>query len=262
MIIDCHTHIGFGGAIVKSAEELLRSMDKSHIARALVFAGNINECPTERLVDAIIPHRDRLTAIGSVSPLAADRPKPERVRSWLVSGYVSGLKFYPGYKGEHWYPADEAARPYLEICADMGKPVIFHAGDLYDKVPGSKLKYAHPFCIDDIATDLPELKIVIAHLGWPYVREAAHVVSKNKNVYADVSGMVYGKFKPADVKRLSKDLKRFSEIAGGLDRVIYGSDWPICDQASYVATIRHVAPRRLKAMAHTLPAALFGLAKG
>lgn len=257
-IFDTHTHLGRNPDIIDArADRLVRSMDEAGIEKALVFAGEINDCPNDWLLQEIAPYRDRLVAIGSISPLQRN-PKPRNftIGECLEDGRMAGLKFYVGY--EHFYAGDKVLRPYLELLTKFNRPAIFHTGDLYDKIPGAKLKYARPATIDDAATDFPDLTIIIAHMGWPYVTEAAHVCSKNRNVYADVSGLVYGSFTPTDVKRFERSLAAFADVAP-LDKLIFGSDWPICDQTSYVKTVQRMAELRGTPILHETAARLFGL---
>src|ERR1700722_13334338 len=120
MIIDSHTHIfRDGGPLDCTAVDLIKSMDEAHIDKALVFAGKINNISTEEVLAEIRPFKDRLFAIGSISPdnnryKEESRVLRERTAYLLESGEIRGLKFYPGY--EHFYPADEWLRPYLELA--------------------------------------------------------------------------------------------------------------------------------------------------
>lgn len=241
MIIDAHTHIG-KKTIIASAADLVRSMDKARIDKSLVFAGRINEQSTKILLDDIDPFKDRLVGIGSVSPLSITGPNDPEYKAYyeldalLKADVIKGLKFYIGY--EHYYPQDQVIRPFLELLVKYNKPAIFHSGDCFCGVEGSKLKYAHPLNFDDLAVDMPELKIIIAHMGYPWVRDAAEVCYKNKNVYADLSGFVYGKFTSKDFFNYRDEVEEFIKIAGGTQKLIFGTDWPISDQRSYVDTIR------------------------
>lgn len=237
MIIDAHTHLGRpGGVLDRRVGDLLQSMDAAKIDKALVFAGRLNSLTTKDLLDEIAPHRDRLYGVGSISMRPRGRAFGRRhwaeVDTLLKSGLIRGLKFYPGY--EYFYPADEWLRPFLKKLVKYDRPAIFHSGDTYSKAGGAKLKYAMAIHIDDLAAEMPDLKIVIAHLGWPFVREAAAVVYKNQNVYADCSGLFYGE---ASLTGLMPVWTEFVSIAGA-DKVLFGSDWPICDQKSYVESVK------------------------
>jgi predicted TIM-barrel fold metal-dependent hydrolase len=237
MIIDAHTHIG-RKYVIGNAKKLVASMDKAGIDVSLVFAGMMNDCPTERLLREIKPYGKRLRAVGAIAPLMPEGPTVDQAERWLAEDKVIALKFYVGY--EHYFPYDDCVRPYLELCVKYGRPAIFHSGDLYNKVPGARLKYAAPLTFDDLAVDLPDLRIVIAHLGSPWPVDAAEVVTKNANVWSDCSGFVYGEFDEEKLAGFRHLVGEFLRVAESREKILFGSDWPICDQASYVAAVRTV----------------------
>lgn len=243
MIIDAHTHIHLDpGANGQAVRDLLAAMDLAGIAKAAVFAAPINGLSTEKVLEETVPHGDRLFTVGSLSP---DMPRfqraPKTVERWLDSGRVRALKFYTGY--EHFFPDDARLRSYLKLLVKYDRPAIFHSGDLYDKIPGAKLKYSHPLAVDDLAAKMPDLKIVIAHLGSPWALDAAQVCYKNRNVYADCSGFVYGAFDERQRRRFERMWETFDEVTEGhaADKILFGSDWPISDMASYIETVRACA---------------------
>ena len=243
MIIDAHTHIHLDpGESGQTVSDLLAAMDKVGIDMAAVFAAPINGLSTERVLKEIAPHPDRLFAVASVSPILPDFQRaPSRVERWLAEGRVRALKFYTGY--EHFYPADARLRAYLKLLVKYDRPAIFHSGDLYDKIPGAKLKYSHPLAIDDLAAEMPDLKIIIAHLGSPWALDAAQVCYKNRNVYADCSGFTYGAFDANQRRRFGRMWKTFDEINEGAAaaKILFGTDWPISDPRSYIKVVRACA---------------------
>jgi len=243
MIVDAHTHIGHK-TLVATPADLVKSMDKAGIDKSMVFAGRMWEQATEILLDEIAPFGDRLYAVGSVSPLD-DVPnlndekiveRVHKVREWLKAGTIRGLKFYPGY--EHFYPYDDRVCAYLRVLEQTGYPAIFHSGDTFSAVGKAKLKYAHPLHIDEVAVDYPDLKIVIAHMGYPWHNDAAEVVYKNRNVYADCSGFVYGAFEAEKRDHFYEVVRHFVKVADSHDKLIFGTDWPICEQSSYLLVVR------------------------
>lgn len=278
MIIDAHTHIG-KKHIVASASDLVASMNKAGIDKSLVFAGKINEQATDILLNDIEPFKGRLYGIGSVSLSSGNdtfglgslfnqiehRPGG-RIYNYLEDMFVTqqifGLKFYVGY--EHYYPNTSELSDIYKLLIKYDKPAIFHSGDCYNGVCGAKLKYAHPLHIDDLATDYPKLKIIIAHMGYPWVLDAAEVCYKNANVYADTSGFVYGAFKEHDIESYRQVTSDFIRISGGTNKLIFGTDWPISEQQSYVDVIHKLFKYGLKseeyeAILGTRAAELFGI---
>ncbi|MCZ2342996.1 MAG: amidohydrolase, partial [Bacteroidales bacterium] len=130
-----------------------------------------------------------LRAIGVADPVRGDdREHLGRVEAELARGRVVALKGYLGYL--HYEPAHPNYRPYYELAGRYRVPMIFHTGDTYS--PEAKLKFAHPLGVDEVAVDHPETRFVLAHTGNPWLLDAAQVVYKNLNVWADLSGLVVG----------------------------------------------------------------------
>ena len=240
MIIDAHVHIDIDGHEDKSVPELLAAMDAAGIGHAMVFAATISRLLTETVLARIAKHRDRLSAVGTVSPARRGFvTPPETVERWLADGSIRALKFYTGY--EHFYPNDERLRPYMELLVNYGRPAIFHMGDLYDKIPGAKLKYSQPLTVDDLASEMPDLKIIIAHLGYPWVTDAAEVCYKNPNVYADCSGFVYGDFTLKQRDHFREAWTTFDRITESEGKILFGSDWPISHMPDYIELVGQLA---------------------
>src|SRR6185437_4398865 len=126
--------------------------------------------------------------IGVADPTRTDADHLRRVESALATKQVRALKAYLGYL--HYAPDHPGYRPYYELAERYQLPVIFHTGDTYS--PCAKLRYAQPLLVDDVAVDHPKVKFVLAHLGNPWLTDAAEVIYKNINVWADLSGLVVG----------------------------------------------------------------------
>lgn len=231
MIIDAHTHIGHK-IIVAGPDQLVASMDAAGVTTSLVFAGHVNACPTQTLLNEIAPHRERLLPVGVISPLEKLEETATTLETMLRAKQLAAVKFYLGY--EHFYPTDAVVRPYLELLEQHGVPAIFHTGDCYSKVGGAKLKYAHPLNLDELAVDMPKLTIVMAHMGNPWLVDGAEVCYKNENVYADCSGFICGDFDRHTRKKYVEEIRQFLEYVENPNKLLFGTDWPIANQAPYV----------------------------
>ncbi|MEY4723037.1 MAG: hypothetical protein RLZZ324_550 [Candidatus Parcubacteria bacterium] len=257
-IIDAHAHIG-GIRRHASPGELVAAMDAANVDQSAVFAATIRGGPTtSAVVEQIAPHKDRLFTVGTVSPFKTEfQPSLPDVDAWLADGTIRALKFYTGY--EHFYPDDYRLRPYLNLLVKHGRPAIFHSGDCVCGEVQAKLKFAHPLAVDDLASEMPDLRIIIAHLGSPWVTDCAQVCYKNKNVYADCSGFVYGGFTPKHVQRFTGMWETFDFITESSGKILFGTDWPISDHAPYVEVVRKLAGRHREAVFHGNAETLFGL---
>lgn len=244
MIIDCHTHIGRNEHIRATAKELLDSMDKSGIDKSLVFAGDLNDCPNEWMLEQIAPHRDRLLGVaaihpmrlkfGKLAPMSELQDESKRLTDLYAAGKIVACKFYTGY--DHYFPQDKCIEDFLMDLEDVGCPAIFHCGDCLNSVKKAKLKYAHPLGVDDVAVDYPDMNFIIAHMGYPWQRDAAEVCYKNDNVYSDISGYVYGEFSESDKIKFKQTISEFLSISSA-DKLLFGTDWPISNQKSYIKTL-------------------------
>lgn len=236
-IIDCHTHLGRNEHINYSVEQLLHSMDNARIDKALVFAGQLNDAPNSFLLKEIPQYKDRLFGVASFHPWQSNDEDIAKLKGAVESGHIVAVKFYLGY--DHWYPSDERIYQILEYLDGKNITAIFHCGDCLNTMKGAKLKYSHPLGIDEVAVDFPNQKIVMAHMAYPWHRDAAEVVFKNANVYTDISGFVYGDFSEKDEVYFKKVIGEFLEVAGGDSKMLFGTDAPISNQNSYMAVVRY-----------------------
>ena len=110
--------------------------------------------------------------------------KLEEIESHLQRKRCVGVKLYPGYY--ELYPNDKSLYPIYKMTEEYVKVLSVHTGMVAGN--GGHLKYCRPIHLDDIATDFPGLKIVMCHFGNPFLQEAAAVLEKNPNMYADLSG--------------------------------------------------------------------------
>lgn len=92
-----------------------------------------------------------------------------------------------------------------------------------------------------------EMDFVIAHAGYPWIRTAAEVAYKNPNVYLEASAFLVGD--PGARPREWVDRYVVEPIAWILgyvedpSKLLFGSDWPLVNIASYVEVYRRAIPR-------------------
>ena len=161
---------------------------------------------------------------ASVDPITDHEPAA-LLEQYIAQG-VRGLKLYPSY--QFFYPNDRRVYPLYELCAAHDIPLLLHIGS--SVLPGTRMKYCDPIHLDDVAVDLPQLSVVMAHGGRGYWYDAcAFLAAHHANFYIDVTGLVP---------------ERLREHYPGLDRLarklIFGSDWPAMPRsvAANVESIR------------------------
>jgi predicted TIM-barrel fold metal-dependent hydrolase len=164
-------------------------------------------------------HRGRvLQAWAAVDPWKPDA-LPEAARAVSELSLI-GFHFHP-IMGR--FRVDDARlRPLFARICELAVPVMIDVGTtgMGAGMPGglgSRIWDAHPQALDNLAADFPELTIIAAHPGWPWVDEMTAVALHKGNVWWELSGWA--------PKHFPESLKR--DIRGRLqDKIIFGSDYP------------------------------------
>ena len=165
--------------------------------------------PNEEIAAGARENADVLIPFASVDPARHDAA--ERARRLIDEHGVRGFKFHPNL--QQFFPNDRAAYPLYEVIAEAGLPALFHSGHsgigtgLSRAGEGCSLKYSNPLCLDDVAADLPELKIVLAHPSFPWQDEAISVCLHKANVWIDLSGWSPKYFPPQLVQYANTQLR-------------------------------------------------------
>jgi predicted TIM-barrel fold metal-dependent hydrolase len=197
--------------------------------RAVVFtvdwelSSGIPPIPDDEILSA---DPDVVIPFATVDPARPDAL--ERVQAKIAAG-ARGFKFHPNLQA--FFQNDRVAYPLYEAIAAAGVPALFHTGHsgIGTGVRGGgglRLKYSNPICLDDVAADFPELKIVMAHPSFPWQDEAISVCLHKENVWIDLSGWSPKYFPPQLVQYANTQLR---------DRVLFGSDFPLITPDRWLA---------------------------
>jgi predicted TIM-barrel fold metal-dependent hydrolase len=155
----------------------------------------------------------------SVDPTAHDAVE-EIERAHEELGLV-GIKLGPIYQGTS--PLHPLTLRVFAEAQRRGLPVLIHQGAIFANA--GRLVDANPLLLDDIAIAFPDLRIVIAHLGHPWVEETVVVMRRNANVYADTSAIAN---RPTMLARGLSAAKEY----GVLHKILFGSDSPMVSAVS------------------------------
>lgn len=227
MIVDVHTHI-----YNKKNWESYKKKSKGQVGKAIVLAWyhkNNYGFPCVSDLVKFTSNETNLFAIGSIDLKANLKPQISLHDKLFKENKIVGIKLYPGY--QHFYPTDKKVTQIAKLCERYNKPLVFHSGDFYDQEGTALLKYSHPMYIDELASLCPNTKIVISHFGFPYQMETANIVSKNKNVFTDISGTIDGGDKTSKetgglTKQYISDLKRvFNYYPNVKAKTMFGTDY-------------------------------------
>jgi predicted TIM-barrel fold metal-dependent hydrolase len=245
-VIDVHTHtwtrdiiskrdlearkiaaerVGVNPRLDSTIDSLLEAMRTSGVERAVVLpidSGLHQEMPltltekTNHHADEVANHSNVISFVG-IDPRRGETGLKELERAVKEKG-CRGWKMYPS---NGFYPDDKDFDPYYELCVDLSIPILIHQGFS----PRFKhVKYARPVYVDRVATDFPDLKIILAHVGFPWTDETLMIASKNPNVSVDVSGWQYASSVPMKVYQMVADAKVMRVFP---NRMLFGSDYPL-----------------------------------
>jgi len=269
-MIDAHIHVvppnlpGVGPlspGLRASAENVARVVREQMLAAGVSHAAAMGACEagandplgvarTLQIASAV----PGLYAIGIADPKKIDRDHLRRAEEQIRAGRVVALKAYLGYL--HHFPNDPGYVPYYELAAKFKLPFFFHTGDTYS--PMAKLKFAQPIGVDEVAVDFPAVQFVLCHVGNPWTVEAAEVVYKNMNVWADLSGLMVGTEEEftdeaeSQGRRDVLDRVRLAfRYAERPNRFVYGSDWPLAPMSAYANFIREAIAAEFHDMVFT-----------
>jgi uncharacterized protein len=112
---------------------------------------------------------------------------------------------------------DAKMYPLYAKCMELDVPVSLQVGHVLEGMPS---QHGRPMYLDYVACDFPELKMIGAHTGWPWVEELISMCYKWENLYFGVDAWM--------PKYLSKEIVHFMNSRMGRDRVLWGSnglDW-------------------------------------
>ncbi|GIP39926.1 4-hydroxyphenyl-beta-ketoacyl-CoA hydrolase [Paenibacillus sp. J31TS4] len=247
MIFDCHTHLfgpgQFGGATLAAAkrawggdQELLVTPEihwelVKDFAGAIVLAFDapatgIN-VPNEYVAEYVAKHPGKLFGFASVDPNRENAP--QLLETAVKELGLVGLKLGPIY--QNFYPDAKEHFPLYAKAEELGVPILIHQGTSF--VPEGYLDASRPAALDPVARAFPNLKILIAHMGHPWVDECIAVVRKNPNMYMDVSALG------------SRPWQFYNALVSAMEygvthKILFGSDYPFFTTERMIEALRNI----------------------
>lgn len=158
-------------------------------------------------------------AWGAVDPLDSEAAIDEAARA-VTEDHVIGFHFHP-IMGHFQVDDPDHHKLFGSIC-DLGVPVMVDVGTtgMGAGLPGglgARLSHAHPMAVDNLAAAFPDLTIIAAHPGYPWIEEMTAVALHKGNVFWELSGWAPKYFPPS--------LR--TDIRGRLrEKIMFGTDHP------------------------------------
>src|SRR5258706_1232573 len=205
---------------VPEMAEMYRKLKMAFVVFSVDSPKEPKKITNEEVAELAHQHADVAIPFASIDPhRGQDGVKSARR---LISEFkVKGFKFHPSV--QDFFPNDPLAYPLYEVIAEAKLPALFHTGQtgVGAGTPGGggiRLKYSNPMLLDDVATDFPDMPIILAHPSFPWQEEALSVATHKPQVYIDLSGWSPKYFPPILVQYANTLLK---------DKIMFGSDYPV-----------------------------------
>lgn len=207
-----------------SLETMLAGMDEAGIGMAFLVAAKTGRVglpgcyhmPPEVVAEAVAKHPSRFRGLIGIDPYQG----MPGVRA--LEQAVTGMGFIGAHIYAHWFelpPNHAKYYPYYAKCIELDIPVQMQVGQslIYSKENRCR-SVGRPIYLDDIACDLPELKLIGSHVGIPWHDEMIAMAWKHENVYISTDAHS-PKYWPESIVRFINSY--------GQDKVLFGTDFPV-----------------------------------
>ena len=227
----------------KSIDVLVNEMDDAKVSKAVILgqdthaSGNAKFKNYTMKNDALSKFRDashdRLIPFAGVDPNAPLSAVRELRRAIRDLG-CRGVKIHSSANSVFPNDADRMD-PIYELCQEENVPILFHTGTT--GLGDCEIKYSKPEFLDEVGQRFPDLRIIIAHFGWPWSDVAIAIALRNPNVFLDVSGWKPRYIPPGVFPYLDGILQ---------DRFLFGTDYPMLRQKEWMDDFEANFRKRLR----------------
>ncbi|MDG6981050.1 MAG: amidohydrolase [Nitrososphaerota archaeon] len=261
MIVDVHVHpwtrefMEKNGPIMKacdffkldmaslptSTDQLVDEMDEAGVDRAVILGQDTRATRNrafrnytmrnEEVARIAAKSGDRLIPFAGVDPNAGAAAVRELRRAVKVLG-MRGLKVHSSANSV--YLNDRKLMfPIYEFCQGAELPILFHTGTT--GLGDTEIKYSKPELLDEVCQAFPDLRVIMAHFGWPWPDVTIAIALRSRNVFIDVSGWKPKYLPPSVLPYLNGMLQ---------DRFLFGTDYPMLRQKDWMDDFhQNLAPK-------------------
>jgi hypothetical protein len=223
--------LGGGAASTHTIPNLVAEMDAVGCRQAAVlpiaFGLPFGDDLTTAWLDALgaAGGSERLVPFASVHP--SDAGWQTALEGYAARG-VRGLKVHPEF--QRVFPDESRMLDVYAACERLGLVVIFHAGRSGIE-PAALRPYALLRRYERAFAAFPRVQFVLGHAGARDVTDAVRLARQYPNVWLEITGQ--------GVTALDGLI---TEV--GMERLLFGSDWPFYPLAATLAKVLLVTERR------------------
>lgn len=226
-----------------SNDQLLDEMMEAGVGRAIILGQDTHATKKPSFKNYTIKNDeiarlasksgDRLVPFAGIDPNAGGAALSELKRAVRTLG-MRGLKVHSSASSV--YINDRKLMyPIFEFCEDASVPILFHTGTT--GLGDCEIKFSKPELLDEVCQAFPDLRVIMAHFGWPWPEVAIAVALRNPNVFIDVSGWKPRYIPPTIMPYLNGILQ---------DRFMFGTDYPMLRQKEWLDDFKASLEPKLK----------------
>ena len=128
-------------------------------------------------------------------------------------------------------PNDPRLEPYYALAEELNVPFCLHTGfgppnSPYMGDPDFRMRYGNPLLLEDVLVQHPNLRIYVAHGGYPFIEETIAVMMMYPHVYMDISAINW----LLTPEEFHAYLKQLMDARLG-KRIMFGTDQMIWSEA-------------------------------
>jgi predicted TIM-barrel fold metal-dependent hydrolase len=227
-----------------TTDQLLDEMDQAGVNRGVILGQDTHATRNpsfkhytlrnDSIADIARKSKGRLVPFAGVDPNAGKSALVELKRAVKGLG-MKGLKIHSSANSV--YPNDKRLMfPIYDYCQEQGVPILFHTGTT--GLGDCEVKYSKPEYLDEVCQNFPDLKVVMAHFGWPWSDVTMALALRNPNIFIDVSGW-RPKYIPSNVLPYLNGILQ--------DRFLFGTDYPMLRHKEWMDDFEANLKPKLKA---------------
>jgi predicted TIM-barrel fold metal-dependent hydrolase len=200
--------IGESDDRLSAIAETVAQMDAHNIRVGVIHMSD------DRAVEAMRRYPDRLVAIRSVDPNRG-MDAVRLIQREYDEGLIRGVSFFPSGQNPPVPINDKKAYPIYAKCIELDLPIFINVGVPGPRIPMMPQWVGH---LDEVAYDLPELKVIMRHGAEPDEALAVKLLLKWPNLYYSTSAFA-PKYWPEAIVKFAN--------SRGADKVIYAGYFPM-----------------------------------
>lgn len=217
----CRMERALGGSLpsFESIETMLQKMDEANVDKVFITQTKMwsyrnkwmyMDTQLDEVTQYTGRYPDRFVGLAGYNPFRI----PESLREIEVGVKEHGFRgVYIHIYGFDIPLSDRKMYPLYAKCVELDIPVSMQVGHVLEGMPS---EHGRPMHLDQIASDFPDLKMVGAHTGWPWVEELISACYKWENIYFGIDAWMPKYLKPEIVQFIGSRL--------GQDRCLWGTN--------------------------------------